>query len=132
MEIKGFGSSGKIRLQICILTLYSSLTCHYVRVCSSTGSWSGLTPSCRPISCGPPPSLASNTLVELLNSSTHWQAVAAYTCMPGYTDTGEHKEGEGFLSYQISEWEEIPSSFIFIEEPNLFRIIAIFSPLRTY
>ena len=64
------------------------LTVLTVRVCSSAGTWSGLTPSCRPISCGPPPSLHSHSAIQLLNRTTSWMAVAEYNCLPGYRDSG--------------------------------------------
>ena len=62
--------------------------CFVSRVCGSAGSWSGLAPSCRPVSCGPPPSLDSHSIMEMVNSSSTWRSLASYTCLPGYRDTG--------------------------------------------
>ena len=49
------------------------------RTCSSDGQWSGDSPSCQPLSCGPPPSI-NNTLVQLLNHSTTLHSIALYHC----------------------------------------------------
>lgn len=57
------------------------------RHCGVVGSWEGSSPSCNPISCGNPPAVV-NGLVELINGSTSWQAVASYQCLPPFSNYG--------------------------------------------
>ena len=57
------------------------------RHCTADGSWVGSPPSCNPISCGNPPAVV-NGLVELVNGSTNWQAVASYNCLPSFSNYG--------------------------------------------
>ena len=47
------------------------------------GSWTGVTPTCRPISCGEPPMLPKSA-VALINGSSQWKSVAQYSCLPGF------------------------------------------------
>ena len=55
--------------------------------CGPDGSWDLTSPpSCHPVRCGTPPQVL-HASVQLLNTSTRWQALSGYQCMPGYGDT---------------------------------------------
>lgn len=53
------------------------------RLCGHEGTWSGMTPQCKPITCGQPPEV-SNARSSLINGSTLWQSFASYECKPGF------------------------------------------------
>jgi len=57
------------------------------RSCKADGTWEGEAPSCSPVSCGNPPAVV-NGLVELVNGTTAWQSIAAYTCLPSFSNYG--------------------------------------------
>jgi len=67
------------------------------RHCTADGSWVGSPPSCNPISCGNPPAVV-NGLVELVNGTTNWQAVASYKCLPSFTNYGNENTTAVFSS----------------------------------
>ena len=54
------------------------------RLCAEDGTWTGIKPQCKPITCGQPPEV-SNTRFQLMNGSTSWQSLAKYTCKPGHS-----------------------------------------------
>ena len=43
----------------------------------------GVTPQCKPITCGQPPEVL-NARSTLVNGSTLWQSFAQYECKPGF------------------------------------------------
>ena len=53
------------------------------RLCTESGSWSGVTPQCKPITCGQPPEIP-NARSTLVNGSTLWRSFASYECKPGF------------------------------------------------
>ena len=67
------------------------------RLCSESGSWSGVTPQCKPITCGQPPEIP-NARSTLVNGSTLWRSFASYECKPGFRmvlpEKGECKQGQ--------------------------------------
>jgi len=67
------------------------------RHCTANGTWGGSPPSCNPISCGNPPAVV-NGLVELVNGSTNWQAVASYNCLPSFSNYGNENTTTVFSS----------------------------------
>ena len=58
------------------------------RTCRADGAWGGVAPACSPVSCGHPPAVV-NGLVQLLNGTTGWQAVAVYTCLHDFYNYGD-------------------------------------------
>ncbi|CAL4093332.1 unnamed protein product, partial [Meganyctiphanes norvegica] len=61
------------------------------RTCDHDGQWTGDVPTCKAVSCGPPPKFP-NSRHTLINGSTHWNGIAVYTCESGYRlhrDTGD-------------------------------------------
>jgi hypothetical protein len=62
------------------------------RQCQGDGTWSGSEPLCKPVDCGPPPSVA-NTKVDA--PSTTYNATAKYTC-----DTGTSPSASTVLTCQ--------------------------------
>ena len=54
------------------------------RLCAEDGTWTGIKPQCKPITCGQPPEV-SNTRFQLMNGSTSWQSLAKYSCKPGHS-----------------------------------------------
>ncbi len=53
------------------------------RLCGTGGQWSGVTPQCKPITCGQPPEVL-NARSTLVNGSTLWRSFASYECKPGF------------------------------------------------
>ena len=61
------------------------------RLCAEDGTWTGVKPQCKPITCGQPPEV-SNTRFQLMNGSTSWQSLARYTCIPGHSMVYEKRK----------------------------------------
>ena len=61
------------------------------RLCTEVGTWTGLRPQCKPITCGQPPEV-SNTRFHLINGTTSWQSLAKYTCKPGHSMVYEKRK----------------------------------------
>ncbi len=69
----------------------------------------GLTPECKPITCGRPPE-APNAVAHLANGSTLWRSLARYECKPGFRSTAA-RNSNGHLQSWCSEsglWEPPP------------------------
>ena len=58
-----------------------SVTGAKTRTCQATGTWSGTTPGCAPVDCGPPPTIANGTYSASL---TTYSSSALYSCVTGY------------------------------------------------
>ena len=57
-------------------------------LCGLDGNWEMVSPpTCLPVSCGAPP-VVYGAQVELLNSSTRWQSLCSYHCLPGHYQLG--------------------------------------------
>lgn len=77
------------------------------RQCVEAGLWTGPPPSCEPILCHHPPAVV-NGLVQLLNGSTIWQAVASYQCLPGYYNYGLENTTTVFSTCQLNgTWSSV-------------------------
>ena len=61
------------------------------RLCTEVGTWTGLRPQCKPITCGQPPEV-TNTRFHLMNGTTSWQSLAKYTCKPGHSMVYEKRK----------------------------------------
>uniref|UniRef100_A0AAR2IVV0 CUB and Sushi multiple domains 3a n=1 Tax=Pygocentrus nattereri TaxID=42514 RepID=A0AAR2IVV0_PYGNA len=58
-------------------TLYGSAE----RICFPNGTWSGRQPTCKPVTCPPPPSVAHG---EVEGSVFQWGSSVGYRCLTGY------------------------------------------------
>jgi len=83
------------------------------RVCQSDGSWDGISPTCNPISCGNPPAVV-NGLVELINGSTNWNAVTAYSCLPTFSNYGDENVTHVYSSCMSNgNWSSVSLTCMF-------------------
>ncbi|KAK9882914.1 hypothetical protein WA026_023762 [Henosepilachna vigintioctopunctata] len=85
--VKAIGKkAGDVAVYSCeagfLLTGKPTLTCEF------GGKWTGKTPTCRYIDCGPPPRIQRGSF-QLRNSTTYLDSVVEYTCDPDYWIDGE-------------------------------------------
>ncbi|XP_037088759.1 sushi, von Willebrand factor type A, EGF and pentraxin domain-containing protein 1-like, partial [Pollicipes pollicipes] len=58
-----------------------------VRTCQNNGEWSGTTPSCQWVDCGPVPAVENGRLY-LVNQSTEYDSLVEHHCFPGHERRG--------------------------------------------
>ena len=68
------------------------VTWGHSKVACNEGRWSGPPAECRPLSCGPPPTL-DNANVKLTSGSTLWKDEAVYQCGDGFIMVVDNASG---------------------------------------